>query len=180
MFYAPFPDYHRGWLELDRLAGPSGARVAYAGTNLPYFLLGAGLRNDVQYVNIDEHRAWLMHDYHRRACRQGAPSWPSPWPAWDREHPDYDAWRANLNALKIDLLVVASMGRPKGGLPDEDAEGFPIERRWAEAHPDAFECLYGAVEGDPKFRIYRVRHRPGQSQNAFTRGGVTDFALKPH
>jgi hypothetical protein len=157
LFFPLFPDYFRGWLQLDARAGPSGSRIAYAGTNIPYYLLGVGLRNKVQYVNVDAHRGWLLHDYHREARRRGDPTWPSPWPAWDRLHPDYDAWLANLRAEGIQILVVASRVRPPGSLPDEDRDRFPIERRWAEAHPEAFEPLYGIAEQDSKFRIYRVR-----------------------
>jgi hypothetical protein len=157
LFYPPFRDYYRGWLQLDSRAGPSGSRIAYAGTNLPYYLMGVGLRNEVRYINVDAHPGWLMHDYHRLARAQGDPTWPNPWPTWDRLHPDYHAWLANLRAEAIQILVVASMGRPAGSLPDADPEGFPIERRWAESHPEAFEPLYGVAEHDPKFRIYRVR-----------------------
>jgi hypothetical protein len=156
-FYPVFADYYRGWMQLDALAAPSGARIAYAGTNLPYYLLGVGLRNDVRYINVDEHRGWLMHDYHRRARSHGESGWPNPWPGWDRQHPSYEAWLANLRAERIDLLVVASRRRLPGELPDADPEGFPIERRWAEAHPESFEPHYGVAERDPKFRIYRVR-----------------------
>jgi hypothetical protein len=156
-FYPGFADYYRGWMQLDAVAGASGARIAYAGTNLPYYLFGVGLRNEVRYVNVDEHRAWLMHDYHRRARARGESGWPNPWPGWDRQFPSYDAWLANLRAERIDLLVVASRGRRPRELPDADAERFPIERRWAEAHPESFEPLYGVAERDSKFRIYRVR-----------------------
>ena len=48
-------------------SGPRGSRVAYAGTNIPYYLFGKDLRNEVRYVNIDRNRDWLLHDYHRRA-----------------------------------------------------------------------------------------------------------------
>ncbi len=67
-FYPPFRDYYRR-LEGVRAAlrPPGPVRVAYAGTNLPYYLLGPGLRNEVRYVNIDAHRDWLLHDYHRQA-----------------------------------------------------------------------------------------------------------------
>ena len=98
-----------------------------------------------------------MHDYHRQAKMRGEPTWPNPWPAWDRLHPDYNAWLANLRAEGIELLVVASMGRPRDSLLDADPERFPIERRWAEGHPETFEPLYGVAERDPNFRIYRVR-----------------------
>jgi hypothetical protein len=157
LFFPGFREYYRGWLELDARSGPSGTRVAYAGTNLPYYLMGAGLRNEVRYVNIDARRGWLLHDYHRLARTEGAPTWPNPWPTWDRAHPDYDAWLANLREEGIQILVVASMGRPPGSLPDADSERFPIERRWAETHPEAFAPLYGVAERDPNIRIYRVR-----------------------
>jgi hypothetical protein len=156
LFFPRFPEYYRGWLQLDARSGPSGSRIAYAGTNLPYYLMGTDLRNSVQYVNIDAHRGWLMHDYQRRAAHEGAPTWPNPWPSWDRLHPDYDAWLTNLRAEGIQLLVVASMNRPLGALPDADRDGFPIERHWAEQHPESFAAVYG-VDRDPKFRIFRVR-----------------------
>ncbi|HEV3167794.1 MAG TPA: glycosyltransferase family 39 protein, partial [Isosphaeraceae bacterium] len=44
LFYPSFPEYNRGWAELELLSGPEGARVAYAGTNLPYYLMAYGLR----------------------------------------------------------------------------------------------------------------------------------------
>ena len=65
-FYPVFPDFLRGWLRL-KLGRERRARVAYAGTNIPYYLLGQGLKNDVRYVNVDGHRDWLLHDYHREA-----------------------------------------------------------------------------------------------------------------
>ena len=115
-------------------------------------------------MNVDAHRGWTMHDYHRQAKLRGEPTWPNPWPAWDRLHPDYNAWLANLRAERIDLLVVASMGRPRGSLLDADPQGFPIERRWAESHPESFEPLYGVAERDPKFRIYRVLRSQGKHE----------------
>ncbi|MDR3638100.1 MAG: glycosyltransferase family 39 protein [Isosphaeraceae bacterium] len=153
-FFPAFPDYRQGWLQFDARSGPTGARVAYAGTDLPYYLLGAGLRNEVRYVNVDAHRDWLMHDYHRAA---GYPAWPGPRPGWDRLHPDYDAWLANLRAERIQLLVVTRANPNEGRHNIADREGFPIERVWADAHPETFEPLYGEVERDPRFRLYRVR-----------------------
>src|SRR5262245_6565749 len=46
----------RAWDRLDRLAGPRPARIAYAGTNLVYYLMSRGQRHDVAYVNVDAHR----------------------------------------------------------------------------------------------------------------------------
>jgi len=147
-FYAGFRDYYAGWMALDRLSGEKGSRLAYAGTNLPYFLLGPGLKNRVSYVNVDGRPDWLMHDYHRRAVRRGRPNWPDPRPGWDREEPDAEAWLANLRENQYQLLVVArhNVGEP-----------WPIERGWADSRPGTFTCRHGDAEADPLFRIYAIR-----------------------
>ncbi|HWE38954.1 MAG TPA: glycosyltransferase family 39 protein [Isosphaeraceae bacterium] len=157
--FRDFPDfeYFRGWKALDALAGPRGARIAYAGTNIPYYLFGKGLRNDVRYVNLDRHRGWLLHSYHKAA---GSPNWPDSRPGWDRLPTDYDAWLANLRAESIDYLVVARANPAEGRhLPfADDPLGFTVERYWAETHPDVFEPVYGVAENDPRFRVFRIRH----------------------
>ncbi|QDV34197.1 glycosyltransferase family 39 protein [Tautonia plasticadhaerens] len=146
-FFPAFRDYYRGWVALDRLAGPDGARIAYTGTNLPYFLLGPGMKNTVRYVNVNAHPDWLMHDYHREAARAGRPNWPGDMPGWDREEQDFDAWLDNLRRARIELLVVA---RHNPGEP------WPVERRWADAHPGLFRPSYGSNPEDPLFRVYRL------------------------
>ncbi len=155
-FYPPFRDFYAGWQALDHASGARGVRVAYAGTNIPYYLLGQRLRNEVRYVNVDSHRDWLLHDYHREARVQGAGLWPNSRPGWDRIHPDYTAWLANLDAERIQLLVVTRANPDEGPHNVADAEGFPIERRWADEHADRFHPLYGRAERDPWFRLYRV------------------------
>ena len=156
----PFPffrDYLPGWTELEARAGPHGARIAYAGHKIPYYLLGSRLQNEVQYVNIDAHRDWLLHDYHRQAASLGQPTtWPNPFPVWDRLRPDYAAWLANLRAARIDLLVVTRVNIEEGVENAADADRFPIERVWADAHPESFRPIYGRLERDPRFRIYQV------------------------
>jgi hypothetical protein len=156
-FYPAFLDFYVGWLNLESRSGPTGTRVAYAGTNIPYYLMGVGLRNEVRYVNIDGHRDWLLHDYHRAAVARGEPTWPNSRPGWDRAHPDLEGWLANLDAERIQLLVVTRVNPGEGTHNVADAELFPIERRWADAQPERFEPLYGVKERDPFFRIYRFR-----------------------
>jgi hypothetical protein len=53
--------------------------------------------------------------------------------------------------------VVARVNRLEGPHNVADPAGFPIERRWAESHPEAYQPLYGVAEDDPEMRIYRVR-----------------------
>lgn len=157
-FYPRFPDYYRGWIETDRIAGLAGTRIAYAGTNLPYYLFGWGLRNDVDFVNVDTHRDWLLHDYHREASRRASEpvTWNHPRPGWDRLQPDYDAWLANLRAKRIALLVVTRANPVEGPHNIADIEGFPFERAWADGHPETFTLLHGPAEGDSLYRLYRV------------------------
>jgi hypothetical protein len=150
----------RAWDRLDRLAGPRRARIAYAGTNLVYYLMGRGQRHDVVYVNIDAHRGWRLHDYHREAIARGEPNWPDPRPGWDRLHPDYGAWLANLAAERIDFLFVARPDRTDGRFNIADRQGYPIERLWADAHPEAFTLVYGPADGEPIARISRVHPPP--------------------
>ena len=164
-FYPPFRDYFSGWMDLEGRSGPSGTRVAYAGTNIPYYLFGAGLRNEVRYVNTDGNRHWLMHDYHGAASARGDATWPNSRPGWDRSHPDYEGWLANLRAEDIQLLVVTRVNPEEGPHNVADAEGFPIERRWADAHPESFELLYGPRQQDRLFRLYRLRPRPSRGEN---------------
>ena len=157
MYFPRFPDYYRGWQELDIRSGSSGARVAYAGNDLPYYLMGVGFRNDVRYVNVDAHPGWLLHDYHRAASTNAPTTWDHPRPGWDRIHPEYDAWLANLRAEGIQLLVVTQANPQEGPHNIADSAGFTIEAVWAAAHPETFEPLYGVAERDPRFRLYRIR-----------------------
>lgn len=155
-FFPPFREYIAGWKAFEPYCSRHGVRVAYAGTNLPYYLLGPGLRNEVRYINIDAHRDWLLHDYHREARARGEGLWPNSRPAWDRIHPDERAWLDNLEAEGIQFLVVTKVNPAEGPHNVADAEGYPIERVWADSLPGRFIPLYGAREHDPWFRLYRV------------------------
>ena len=151
-----------GWEILEGAAAGSGSRVAYAGTNLPYYLLGVGLRNEVKYVNINDHLDWLPHDYHRQRRRAGRSDLASdPWPQWYPSEADFDAWMKNLHRHRIEFLFVARENR-HGRLEPVPGElpAFPVERRWADAHPESFIDLgpYRYPPGVvPWVRVYRVR-----------------------
>jgi hypothetical protein len=177
-FYPPFREFFVGWLNLELRSGRLGSRVAYAGTNIPYYLLASGLRNGVRYVNIDRHRDWLLHDYHRAALADGIGNWPNTRPGWDRLHPDVGAWLENLDAEGIQLLVVTYVNPMEGSHNVADRDKFPIERQWADSHPERFEPLYGVRESDPWFRLYRLR--PKSDPSSRTVGAVTKLARPPN
>src|SRR5262249_50658729 len=86
--YPAFAEFYVGWHRLEAASGPAGSRVSYAGTNIPYYLFGKHLRNQVRYVNVDRHRDWLLHDYQRAAFSQSRGTWPNPRPGWDRMDPN--------------------------------------------------------------------------------------------
>jgi hypothetical protein len=169
--YPNFPDYLAGWADLDRRTLDRGMRIAYAGTNLPYYLMGPDFRNDVRYVNVDVHRGWLLHDYHRAAASLGQlPNWPDTRPGWDRIAPEFRAWLANLRSEGIELLVVARANPEEGRHNQADREGFPIERVWADAHPEVFVPLYS----DRLFKLYGLM---GTAKNT---DGSTDSPAALH
>jgi hypothetical protein len=154
------------WQIMERASRVAGARIAYAGGNLPYYLLGSGYRNDAVYVNINRHRDWLPHDYHKaRALRGDTDKAAIPWPQWYREEAEYEAWLENLRAQRIDLLFVTRTNL-HGRLADlrGDLPPFPIERTWADTHPDEFEYLgpQPATGGPvPWACVYRLRMKSG-------------------
>jgi hypothetical protein len=152
-----------GWEILERAALPTGSKVAYTGTNLPYYLLAIGLRNEVYYVNINAHLDWLPHDYHRHSAAALAPA-RDPWPQWYRTDADFDSWIANLRRRQIEFLFVARENRhgrvePRPG----ELPRFPIEKDWADAHPEQFDDLgpFSYPPGTiPWVRVYRVIAAP--------------------
>ena len=154
-----------GWEVLEGAASASGSRVAYAGTNLPDYLLGIGLRNHVEYVSINRESDWRPHDYHRARIRSGNFELASdPWPQWYRADADVEAWIANLRRRRIEFLFVAREnrhGRLEPGRPEPPR--FPIEKAWADANPDRFVDL-GPYRYDagtiPWVRVYRVVQVP--------------------
>ena len=152
-----FPNYLPAWHALERATPRAGARVAYAGTDIPYYLMGSDLRNDVRAINVDEHRGWLLHDYQRTAITRDEPAlWSTPRPGWGRLSPDRAAWLANLEAAGIDYLVVARADPNQGPFNIADSDGFPIERAWAESDPVHFQPVHGIAPPDPFMKIFRV------------------------
>ena len=155
MKYPVFPDYERAWSAFDAVTKKQPRHIAYTGTNLALYLMGADLKNSVEYVNCNSHPDWLPHDYHLDQP-EGNRRWPDPRPTWERIAPDYAAWLSNLKSRKIDLIVVARANPMEGRLNPFDPMGFPIERTWMEQHPEQFTPVYGVRENDPEMRIYEL------------------------
>jgi hypothetical protein len=144
--------YLHGWNRLEDASG-DGARVAYTGTNLPFYLFGVGLRNRVMYVNVNKHAAFRMHDYHTLQVALGEPLSSSPAPDWDRRETDEQSWIKNLRDRRIELLFVGKRIEPEKPPSCYDSEGFLIERTWADRNPEFFRLIHA----DPFTRVYAVR-----------------------
>jgi 4-amino-4-deoxy-L-arabinose transferase-like glycosyltransferase len=125
-----------------------GARVAYSGNNLPFPLAGDDLSNDVRYVNVAGAAGDLLHDFARRATL--APAGPEPAPY--REGARYELWLANLRATRREVLFVATLYPGVRRTMEHDADGFPVERAWADAHPESFTLRFAGAAA----RVYGV------------------------
>ncbi|HEV7507685.1 MAG TPA: hypothetical protein VGS07_22565 [Thermoanaerobaculia bacterium] len=114
-------------LALERMAGPSGAAVAYVGLNKPYTFFGSRLQNDVRIV---PRKGELEDQYYEWG---GTLDFPY-------EGDDYVRWRRRLDALDVDFVVVHRS-------PWEDPE-----RDWMEGRPRAFRLEFF----DTATEIWRV------------------------
>jgi hypothetical protein len=131
-------------------ANVHGARVAYTGTNLAFPLWGPDLSNRVAYVNVSGGPDDRLPDFARRAHPGPA---PTPEPAPYRDGAAYDPWLANLRSAGAEVLFVAALDPIVARTVTADADQFPIERQWADAHPDVFQLSYASSAA----RVYRIR-----------------------
>ncbi|HSF38299.1 MAG TPA: glycosyltransferase family 39 protein [Thermoanaerobaculia bacterium] len=117
-------------LAFDRATAGKGARVAYIGWNQPYFFFGGSLQNDVFIVPRGGDLAAREYTWGGSA--------EFPFEGWD-----YKTWRANLERLGIEYLVVVRTGQ---GLERP-------ERPWIVRHPGTFERFYR----DSLIEIWRIK-----------------------
>jgi hypothetical protein len=128
----------RGPLALERLAGPGGTRVAYAGMNQPYFFFGSRFQNAVEIVPRNRDLAARYYDWGRRL---GQP--------YEVES-SYRRWRSSLDRLGIDYVVTVR------------SEWEDPERRWITHRQDEFSLAYS----DPEVDIWRVTRPPREAPAA--------------
>ncbi|HXU60054.1 MAG TPA: phospholipid carrier-dependent glycosyltransferase [Polyangia bacterium] len=118
-------------------ANVRGARVAYTGTNLAFPLWGPDLANPVTYVNVAGAPGDRLHDFPARPAS-------TPEPAPYRDGASYDVWLRNLRAARAQVLFVAALDPIVARTVTADREQFPIERQWADAHPELFHLRYAS------------------------------------
>jgi len=143
--------FYEGWLVV--WENLSGARLAYAGHNIPYHLYGRKWENEVFYVNIDAHLDWKFHDYdlyERQKSDYEVPHTPKT--AYYRKRPSYEAWLANLRALDIDYLFIYTLHPVEKSYMIHDEENFPLENIGAGEHAEDFTLVFS----NPSVRLYRL------------------------
>ncbi|HVY39820.1 MAG TPA: hypothetical protein VHM31_17905, partial [Polyangia bacterium] len=127
-----------------------GARVAYTGTNLAFPLWGPDLANRVGYVNVSGEPGDRLPDFARR---WGTAHAPTPEPAPYREGATYADWLRNLRAAGAQVLFVSALDPIVARTVAADADQFPIERQWADAHPELFQLRYASIAA----RVYGIK-----------------------
>ena len=127
-----------------------GARVAYTGTNLAFPLWGPDLSNRVSYINVSGGPDERLADFARRA---GTGRSATPEPAPYRDGATYEAWLHNLRSVGTQVLFVAALDPIVARTIPADADHFPIERQWADGHPDLFQLRYASIVA----RVYGIK-----------------------
>ena len=131
-------------------ANVHGARVAYTGTNLAFPLWGPDLSNRVAYVNVSGGPGDRLPDFARRW--QPGPA-PTAEPAPYRDGASYEAWLRNLRAEGAEVLFIAALDPIVARTVPADGDQFPVERQWADAHPDLFRLRYASIAA----RVYGIK-----------------------
>ena len=135
------------WPPPGRGSAPTSAydHVAYTGNNLAFPLAGQHLANRVAYVNVAGAPADRLHDF-------GPPGDGTAEPAPYRRGANAATWLANLRATDTHVLFVAALDPIVRRTIAADADGFPVERAWADARPDVFRLRYASGAA----RVYAV------------------------
>lgn len=109
------------------------ATIAYAGNNVPYFLLASGFENRVCYVPARHPLEGRYHDFAGLPETQilGPPHLAGA--ACDRFLMDPAVWMENLRTLGVRWVLVTSLFPSLLPTHRHDAEGFSIEREWLDA-----------------------------------------------
>ena len=133
------------------------ARVAYAGTNLPYYLMGWAPERGPLRQRRRPPRLAAPRLPPRRPGREAARTGRTPDPAGTGSAPTTTPGSPTSGAERIQVPVRHPRQSPRGSHNIADPEGFPIERRWADAHPETFQLALRRGRDDRNVRIYLVR-----------------------
>ena len=132
-----WPDAARAWDWLN--SRTAGSNIAYVGRPVAFPLYGTNFKNNVYYVSVNNTDPAKLHYYpgsryhwgddflgeHRNFEEDGN----------YRGGADYSVWLKNLIRRNTDYLFVYSLHQTKEVV-------FPLEDRWAGAHPEKFTPVF--------------------------------------
>jgi len=121
-----YPVWHQGdwhslaWIDAAEWFNhyANNARIGLAGFPYTYPFYGRDLQRFVAYVNVNDCNSCKLSDYFKKNLNF-------------RDHPDYQSWLKNLQANKIDYVVVE---------PSNENDAF--EYGSITQHPETFEQVY--------------------------------------
>ncbi len=133
--------------------------IAYAGKNMPFYLVGRDGTSRVHSINVDGRDEMLMHDYIRELSQKGLLDKSLEKDNWRRKEPNYEKWIAALGRKRIEYIFLQPRSNAPGDRIQTDKDGYTIERNWAKTHPDVFvklkeESKLGIWSA---FEVYAVR-----------------------
>lgn len=151
---ADFALWAGGYLPFNETGGERH-RIAYSGANVPYALVGPGLRNAVRYCRVQgEEESGSLEFWRRDRARL-----PFYMPGLYRGQENAETWLACLEKERIDTVVlfwIIPVQVPESWQLDE---GFPIERRFMRERPDRFRRVLQSESAE----IWAVREWPPSS-----------------
>ena len=129
-------------------------RIAYAGNNVPYYLLGRAWQHEAFYVNVGGPQEHVLHDFFQDCTKKAQCPDPSltdkPSPLWRVQ--DLSDWLHNLADSQANFLYVTPLNPLDAAGIEHDAQQYPIERFWADQSPE----LFAPIWIQPNARIYRI------------------------
>lgn len=132
--HADYPLWRDAYTQFNRPVAPP-KRIAYSGANIPYTLVGPGLRNHVVYCNVQGQPTDGLWEFWQR---KGEPRFDYYMPGLYRGREEADTWLACLEKERIDTVVlfwVIPIQAPTAWQLDD---GFPVERRFMRERPERF------------------------------------------
>ncbi|MFC1474620.1 hypothetical protein ACFLQK_01125 [bacterium] len=134
---------------------PESLRVAYTGTDLSYGLVGPFLKNTVYHVPVNRHGFQYFHECNSHLKSTGEYAIPKTDRIdFCRRDPEFSMWFNKLVEMKTEILYVSVLHQNDRPHLPHDSENFPIERYWADSHPDLFKHIYL----NRHVRIYEIIH----------------------
>ncbi len=149
-----WPDATKAWDWLN--TNTFGDNIAYIGRPVAFPLYGTNFKNNVYYVSVNTVEPAMLHYFPDSKYIWGYDG-NLAFRNFEDKHnyrgnADYNVWLENLRKKNTDYLFVYSEVNTKLQEP------FPMEEKWASAHPEIFERAFE----NNIIHIYKIKKGRGQ------------------